>query len=213
MKRQQIIGGRQIVILCEGDTEELAVKHFIRRQWDADGLKAIGLRPIILNGKLEDVFDYVPRYKRDPKIIAVFTLIDLYGMNRVVHGNNDELPHKVARVKKWLRDGFEAEFNGFFFPHVSVHEVEAWILAEGVCLAHRLNDLALRPDPYAEGKNFTQYPSRIIDNLFKNHRGYGYNKITDSTALFKCLQFQPVYNTCRHFQEFYDELKLLGQTA
>jgi hypothetical protein len=77
VKRHQFTQGRRIIILCEGDTEEIAIKHFIRRQWEADGLRAIGLHPINLNGKLEDVFAYVPRYRRDSQVIAVFTIIDL----------------------------------------------------------------------------------------------------------------------------------------
>lgn len=49
MKRHQFTQGRRIVILCEGDTEEIAIKHFVRRQWEADGLRAIGLHPINLS--------------------------------------------------------------------------------------------------------------------------------------------------------------------
>jgi hypothetical protein len=105
MKRHQFAKGRRIVILCKGDTEEMAVRHFIRRQWEADGLRAIGLHPINLKGKLEEVFSYVPRYRCDShsQVIAVFTLIDLYGMNRVQHGSQDSLADKVARIKTWLR--------------------------------------------------------------------------------------------------------------
>jgi len=83
MKRHQFTQGRRIIILCEGDTEEIALRHFIRRQWETDGLRTIGLHPINLNGKLEEVFSYVPRYRLDSQVIAVFTLIDLYGMDRV----------------------------------------------------------------------------------------------------------------------------------
>lgn len=88
-------------------------------------MRAIGLHSINLNGKLEDVFAYVPRYRRDSQVIAVFTLVDLYGMNRVQHGSNDSLADKVVRVKLWLRGDFGSDYANFFYPHVSVHEVEA----------------------------------------------------------------------------------------
>lgn len=202
------------MILCEGDTEEIAVKHFIRRQWETDGLRTIGLHPINLNGKLEDVFSYVPRYRRDSQVIAVFTLLDLYGMNRVQHAPHDNLSDKVARVKIWLRGNFGAVCADFFYPHISVHEVEAWLLAEGGCLAKRLKDAKIQPNPNTEIQNFDNHPSKRIDNLFKHHRhGDGYHKINDGIALFKCLQFEPVYKTCQYFREFYDELKLVGQSA
>jgi len=212
MKRHQFSRGRRIIILCEGDTEEIAVKHFIRRQWETDGLRTIGLHPINLNGKLEDVFAYVPRYRRDSQVIAVFTLIDLYGMNRVRHAPHDHLADKVVRVKSWLRGDLESSYPDFFYPHVSVHEVEAWLLAEGECLAKRLKDTKIQPNPNAETQNFDNHPSKRVDNLFKQHRrGDGYHKINDSATLFKTLRFEPVYKTCRYFREFYEELKSAGQ--
>ncbi len=214
MRRRELTQGRQIVILCEGETEEIAVKHFIRRQWETDGLKAIGLHPINLGGKLEDVFAYVPRYRRSPHVVAVFTLIDLYGMTRIQHNYNDELADKIDRVKTWLRDNFGTDLASFFYPHVSVHEVEAWLLAEGECLAKRLKDSTIQPDRNAEIQNFINPPHKRIDSLFKSHRhGDGYHKINDGTPLFKCLQFGLVYDTCQYFREFYDELKDVGRLA
>jgi len=213
VKRQELRQGRRIVILCEGDTEEIAVRHFIRRQWEMDGLKAIGLQPIDLRAKLEDVVDYVPRYRRDPRVIAVFTLIDLYGMNRVQHSIHDGLADKIGRVKTWLRNEFENDLVSFFYPHVAVHEVEAWLLAEGRCVAKRLKDSKIQSDPNAETKNFIDHPSKLIDSLFKSRRGDGYHKTNDGTPLFKCLQFELVYDTCQYFREFYDELKSVGQLA
>jgi hypothetical protein len=102
----------------------------------------------------------------------------------------------------------------FFYPHVSVHEVEAWLLAEGECLAKRLKDAKIQPNPNAETLNFDNPPSKRIDNLFKHHRyNDGYHKINDGIALFKCLQFGSVYKTCQYFREFYDELKTVGQVV
>ena len=37
------MGGRQIWILCEGKTEENAINYFIKKQWENDGLKSVGL--------------------------------------------------------------------------------------------------------------------------------------------------------------------------
>lgn len=211
MKRREIRQGKRIVILCEGETEEIAVEHFIRRQWDVDGLKTIGLHKINLQGRLEDVFEYIPRYRRDSQVVAVFSLIDLYGMNRVKHNPDDALAHKVARVKNWLQDNFDPSF---FHPHISVHEIEAWLLAEGDCIAQRLKDSKIRPDKNAEIKNFDNHPQKRIDVIFKSRRhGDGYHKINDGTPLFKCLQFKTVYDSCKYFREFYDDLKLAGLSA
>ncbi len=199
-------------MLCEGDTEEIAIRHFVRRQWEADSLSAVGLHPINLNGKLEDIFDYAPRYARDAQVVAVFALVDLYGMNRVKHDDLDDLDAKVARVTRWLNDGLPAGLRQCLHPHVSVHEVEAWLLAEGKCLALRLRDNSIEPDPQAEVRNFLEPPSRRLDALFKSHRqGDGYRKIKDGTPLWKCADFAIVYKMCRYFRLFYDDLKAVAQ--
>ncbi|MBI3764814.1 MAG: DUF4276 family protein [Chloroflexi bacterium] len=213
MKRKELTRGRRIVILCEGETEEIAIRYFVKRQWEADGLNSIGIHPIDLRAKLEDVFSYVPRYRLDPHVVAVFTIVDLYGMNRVQHDIDDDMAAKVNRVKTWLRDEFGPAFEGFFYPHVSVHEVEAWLLAEGNCLAKRLKDSGIKPDRYAESRNLDDPPSKRISKLFRNRRGDGYGKTNDGTPLFKCVQFGPVYDTCQHFREFYNQLKAVGQAA
>lgn len=212
MHRRDLLRQRRIVILCEGDTEEISIKHFLRRQWDKDGLSAVGLQPINLNGKLEDVFSFVPLYRRDSRVGGVFTMIDLYGMTRVTHGPYDEIDVKVERVKKWFKDRLGSDFSSFFNPHLCVHEIEAWFLAEGNCLSKRLNDPNVRPEPNAESQNFGNHPSRKIDRLFKSRRGVPYDKINDSTALFKCLEFDPIYSTCHYFKLFYDALAILGKT-
>ncbi len=33
------------MILCEGDTEELAVRHSVARQWRFERLESVGLKP------------------------------------------------------------------------------------------------------------------------------------------------------------------------
>ncbi len=148
------ISGRQIVVLCEGDTEELAVRYFIARQWTADGLGSIGLRRDNLRGDLHAIGTRACLYLDEPEILGVFTLVDLSGMNRVQHVAQDDLETKVRRVQSWLRGQVTHARSINFYPHVSVHEIEAWILAEGVALAKRLNDRAITPDPNAESKNF-----------------------------------------------------------
>jgi hypothetical protein len=199
---------RRIVILCEGKTEELAVRHFISRQWEANGLASIGLDSKNLRGSLDKVASIARNYLDEPGILAVFTVIDLYRMNRVRHSVNDELETKVRRVQAWLRDQLgrhprESDFR----PHVSVHEVEAWVLAEGNALAKKLRDPTIGPDPNAEEKNFQHPPHERLRDLFRRKLDKRYQKIEDGEPLFSKMQFQPVYETCRYFREFYDDLK------
>ena len=95
--------GRRIVLLCEGDTEELAVKHFVTRQWQGDGLGSIGLHSVNLSGKLQDAPVKTHLYLDETDVLAVFALIDLHGMDRVEHHPEDPLKTKVERVQDWFR--------------------------------------------------------------------------------------------------------------
>ena len=197
----------RIVVLCEGDTEELAVRYFIARQWKSDGLESVGLKTIDLSGKPQNVGKFATLYLDDEDVLAVFTLIDLQGNNQVVHQPEDDLETKVQRVQHWLRAQASHARAQRLVPHVCVHQTEAWILAEGHALAARLKDADVRPDPDAEAKNFQNPPSKRLNELFLKAKKSRYNKRIDGTPLFKALQFAPVYDSCRYFREFYNGLK------
>jgi len=95
--------GRRIVVLCEGKTEERAVRLFVARQWAEDGLSAVGLDRVDLRGHLDKAATFARNYLDEPDVLAVFTLVDLYGMTLVTHPPNDDLEAKVRRVQNWLR--------------------------------------------------------------------------------------------------------------
>lgn len=203
-----------IVILCEGDTEELAVRYFLHRQWATDGLARVGLRRVNLRGRLQDVGVKTRLFLDEPEVLGVFTLIDLYGMDRVQHGSQDSLETKVDRVQRWLREQVSHPRSDVFFPHVSVHETEAWILAEGAALAKRLHDQTVRPDPEAETTDFQRPPSKRVNELFLSRRSQDrYHKILDGRPLFSDLQFATVYHSCRYFRAFYDDLKRVASAS
>ena len=197
-------------MLCEGDTEELAVRHFIARQWRSAGLGSVGLRSINLDGKSQNAGKYARLHLDDQEVLAVFTLVDLHGMALVVHQPQDNLEVKIQRVREWLRAQFSHARESRFFPHICVHQTEAWILAEGHALAARLNDSGIGPDPNAELKDFQNPPSKRLNELFLRIKSRRYSKTIDGTPLFVAMQFAPVYNSCRYFRAFYDDLTAAG---
>ena len=197
----------RIIALCEDDTEEVALRRFIVRQWQADGLGSVGLNGVNLDGQIENVGKLARLYLDEQDVLAVFTLVDLQGMTRVVHPPHDNLEAKVERVQEWLRAQVTHARVRQFFPHVYVHEVEAWILAEGHALARRLKDPGIEPDPNAESKDFQNPPSERLNGLFLRKRSRRYNKVSDGQPLFAAMEFDPVYNSCPHFRAFYDDLR------
>ena len=201
----------RIGVLCEGDTEELAVRHFIAPQWKSEGLGSVGLKSINLDGKLEKAGKFAGGYLDDQEVLAVFTLVDLQGMTKVAHQHEDSLETKIQRVRDWLQAQVNHARANRFFRHVCVHQTEAWILAEGHALAARLGDPNITPDSNAELKNFQNPPSERLNDLFLRINRRRYNKKGDGTPLFKAMEFQPVYNSCQYFRELYDDLKAVGQ--
>lgn len=196
------------MVLCEGDTEELAVRYFVARQWRAGGFGSVGLSHRNLQANLNKLGPFASNYLDEPDVLAVFTLIDLYGMRRVDHLPNDGLDAKVQRVKGWLRNQVDQHRRACdFFPHVSVHEVEAWILAEGVALSQRLKDVSISPDPQAEARNFLKPPKERLSDMFWRNKKTRYRETLDGQPLFSKMSFQSVYGSCRYFRDFYDELK------
>jgi len=139
----------------------------------------------------------------------VFVLVDLQGMNRVAHQPQDNLERKIQRVRKWLSAQVNHTRADQFFPHVCIHQTEAWILAEGP-LAARLNDQGIEPDPNAEVKNFQNPPSNRLNELFLRNKRRRYSKIIDGSHLFSKMQFAPIYNSCRYFRAFYGDLGTAG---
>jgi hypothetical protein len=199
-------------VLCEGDTEEQAIMRFIARQWKADGLGSVGLVHRNLGGDLNKVGPFACNSLDKRDVLAVFTLVDLYGMNLVVHAPDDELDAKVDRVQSWLRAQVQRHRRAQdFFPHVSVHEVEAWILAEGAALSQRLQDPSIRPDPQAELQDFQRPPKKRIGELFWRNKKTRYRETFDGQPLFSKMSFQPVYDSCRYFRKFYDDLKAVAR--
>ena len=189
-----------IVILCEGETEELAIRYFVSRKWQDEGHSDIGLLRINLRGRIQDIGRKAALSLDDRNNLAVFTLIDLYG-DRINHNPNDDLETKVKRARDWLSRQVNHSRANDFFPHLSVHETEAWILAEGVALAKRLHDAGIKADPAAERKNFQNPPSKRLNELFLRKRnGDRYHKILDGRPIFSTMEFDPVYASCQYFQ-------------
>ena len=118
---------------------------------------------------------------------------------------------RVPGFRDWLHAQVNHARANWLFPHVCVHQTEAWILDEGHALAVRLGDPNIRPHSIAELRNFQNPPSQRLNELFLRIKKRRYNKKRDGTPLFKAMEFQPVYNSCQYFREFYNDLKAVGQ--
>ena len=197
--------GKRIYILCEGDTEENAIKYFIRPQWDKMGeLKSVALDSKTIKPK--DIHKQTKQLIENGDCDAVFLLFDLYGFPQELKGLDykEKQEYIVQKLKT------ESNYHDLFFPHLAVHEIEAWVLADGDTLTAYFRN-KISGENNAEEKNFQNNPSKRLNDLFNKYKHTRYYKNSDSSALFRKLNFTSVYNNCPYFRLFYDELVKIGQ--
>jgi hypothetical protein len=130
---------KKILILVEGQTEETVVRDVLSPYLGKSGIYS---EPVILETKREKCgrafkggirsFDQVRRdllpLLDDSSAVAVTTLIDYYGLPPDFPGlgsRPDRTPDaRVAHVEA----AFAAEINNpRFIPHLTLHEMEAWV--------------------------------------------------------------------------------------
>ena len=134
-------------------------------------------------------------------------------MNRVIHSPCSSIEEKIQKSRNWLKNQFPPDLLKIFSPHLSVHEVEAWILAEGISLQKRLKT-SVSIENNAEEIDDQNPPKSRLNSIFhKCGKREGFKEIRDGTPLFQSLDFHKVYKKCPYFRHFYDELKQIGTTA
>ena len=208
-------GKKRIVILCEGDTEVNAVEYFIRPQWNKDGLSEIGIRGIKLLGKINNIFNIVPNYAKEGETKAIFTLIDLYGTKdkKLIYAKYDEVSRKVEKLKEWLKNQYDESVLVKFHPHVSVHETEAWFLADEKALSDVLKT-KIKQFPNPEQLDFLEHPSKRINILFNKYlkRRYIKGGLTgDDRKMFEKMSLEETAKRCPYLKAFYEDLQKVGR--
>lgn len=210
------MGSRLILILCEGTSEENAIQYFIERNWNITGvgLKTIQSCPgkIVLDAKRALELNYAS---------SVFSLFDLYGFYPYLRykpeykkkisslSKKESIDFTVLYYKEYLLDQI-GEYSKYFFPHFAVHEIEAWILAEGTALKNRLKMKNYTGEQNAEEINFDNPPKKRLNDIFCRQIKTGYLENTDSRKLFTNMDITKVTERCPYFRQFYDELVKVG---
>lgn len=124
---------KRVVILCEGPSDEAILKVLFQK----DRLNHIAPWIQPLNGvtrfREKEIKSRVCSCLKTPGVLAVFALIDLKGSETIVNYPSDITSYvekaRLAKehLKKFLSGLPESDR---FYPHVAVHDIEAWILAD-----------------------------------------------------------------------------------
>lgn len=202
-----------IVIICEGSSDEAILKVLFQKE------KALAhITPWFqpLGGetrfKRKEIRSRVCNSFKKPGVLAVFALIDLKGASVDYPTDITSYIDKARFVKDYLK-GFLSGLSESdkFYPHVAVHDIETWILADRDAVAKYFRSSTI---PYQadcpEAIDFNRPPSYILGDLFKSN-GLVYIKTVRGPELFKTVNFNIINDRCPHLRDFIDDLKRVAK--
>ena len=145
----------------------------------------------------------------EEKVDYVFGLLDLHGVGLSYPREVTSRDQKAEYLKKHLRELVSFSYRGRFHPHVAVHELEAWVLADDGALRDYLKQ-PMQPWPTPEAVNFDSPPVRHLKDLFMRHKRVAYGKAVHGKRLFEMIDPRIVMNKCHHFKLFVDDLMMVS---
>jgi hypothetical protein len=220
----------KVLVLVEGQTEETVVRDVL---WSHLAVHGVALEPVLLKTKREKwgkafkggvtSFEKVRRdlmaLLGDSSAAAVTTLIDYYGLPRDFPGINDrpvgspEL--RVAHVESAFAKAID---HKRFLPHLTLHELEAWVFADpSRCswvlgddhVVGRLNELR---EQHSGAENINENPEtapsrRILDLVPR------YQKTIHGPMAISEIGMDAVRAACPHADRWLTQLQAFGHRA
>jgi predicted TIM-barrel fold metal-dependent hydrolase len=146
---------------------------------------------------------------RNPDIVAVVSLLDLYGPE--IYPSHLTVPTERA---SWANSEIKRKFEHERFRHFfAVHELEAWLLSQPDIFPAELRKYiqALAANP--EEVNFDNTPKKRLNRIFEDRLKRGYQQRIDGAKLVRQLNPDVVRDKCPRFREMIEELINLAKHA
>jgi hypothetical protein len=203
----------KFVLFCEGATEKSALPDFLRRWLNSKLPVKVGIQPVAFNGWAEMVRDSPKKaelHLRNPDVIAVVALLDLYGPNFYPPDRQT-----AAEQYEWAKEYLESSVKSpRFRQHFAVHDVEAWILSDPDNLPRAVRKkLPIEKIAKPEMVNFDEPPAYLLNRLYREATNRDYKKRTYGEELFRKLDPLVVWQKCPYFRKLADDLVYLSQKA
>lgn len=205
----------RLVFLVEGKTEKESLKAFFGKWLEVNKISGVGIDVISLRNASR-LFADGPDRARDllsapdgNDIIAVFSLMDLYGA-----GIYPDDKQSVEERYQWGKQEMESRFTSPKYKHFfAVHETEAWLLSQPgnfpVSVRRHLQKHANQP----EKVNFDHPPAKVIGEQYLSHCPRGYGKTTDGRKLFGMLDPAVAREACPYLKLLLDNMLQLAPKA
>ncbi len=193
----------KIVVLCEGYTERDIVSDLFARWLNPRVTERVGFKAVRFNGWKQLVDDAPMKaelHLRDPKVLGVIALLDLYGPTFYPPDKRDAASRREWGMK-YLKDQHP---DPRYRPHFAIHEVEAWLLPQPDLFDSRVAKKL--PGKTPEEVNFNEPPAKLLDRLYNEALKRDYKKVVEGTKLFRSLDPAMVYAKCPAFKALADDL-------
>lgn len=200
----------RFVILVEGPTEYAVLSGFLRPWLDAGLGTRVGITLVECSGwggVYNDAKMYAKKHLSQEDVIAVVSLMDLYGPTFYPDGVNT-----ASQRFTWGKNHMEREIVNMegFYHFFAVHELEAWLLSAPDIFPPGVKKL-LPTGKRPETVNDTEPPAKLLNKLYRRATKKGYVKTTMGKQLFAKLDPQTAYEACPYFQQMMDKLRDLAK--
>jgi len=204
----------KILLFVEGDTENKTLPDFLKKWLDSKLDNRISVEPIVFSG----CGDYLKRAGKksqlhldNSEVIAIFGLLDLYGLPEKCKGGNT-VDEKIDFARKRIIESLPEECRPRFRQHFAVHELEAWLLSDPDIFPRGIKLPVECGNP--ETVDFDNPPAKLLKELFRKYKkNYSYKKTVDGVNLFKKLSPKTVRKKCPNFKKFTDEILAAAENA
>ncbi len=197
-----------VALIVEGDLEEDVLLPLLRRALPELGQHRL-LRPLNAQGWAnlrKDLPKMVRRVVEVDGADVVFSLCDLYQGDWCFPHGCDSAEKRADYLKCYLADLVPQELRAKFRPHLAVHDIEAWLLADRDLLRkYDINPPAGDPEALDFGEQ--SHPKARLKELWRVAKKRGYRKVTDGVRLFGQVSVQVVAEKCRYFRELVEDLR------
>jgi len=204
----------KFILFVEGETEQKVLPNFFKSWLDPKLKSPVGFKIVKFEG-WADLEKKAPRKaemylnsKEKDKIIAVISLMDLYGPT-FYPDHVKAAPERYKRGKEHMEKRVKnSKFHQFF----AVHELEAWLLSQPEHFPQKVKE-KLEKIENPETVNFNEPPAKLLKRLYSSQTKYSYKKTTTGSDLFKKLDPEIAYQKCRKLEKLLDTMLALAETA
>lgn len=195
----------RFILFVEGYTEaeDKRFAAFLKRWLDPQLRQPVGISPIRFEGWPELVKEAPLKARLHlqgrsaGEIVGVIGLIDLQGPSYPAHLQN------TAEKFDWVKQQIEHKVGQpKFRQFCAVHEIEAWLLSQPELFPREVREAFPSRVQHPETINFDEPPSRLLDKLYRQHRGRSYKKRVNGPDLFakadprRAYDKSPTSNRC-----------------